>query len=94
VEKGDRERLADLEIRRWKAFLRLNGETLAESDEDILNEFKGFVHTLKRVGIDYSIIVNVEGHGAGTLTRRARQGASMVQSLSSNKRMKRVGGLD
>jgi len=49
-----------LEIRRWKAFLRLTGETLVDRDEDILDEFKGFVQALKRVGIDYSIVVNVE----------------------------------
>jgi hypothetical protein len=83
-----------LEVRRWKAFLRLTGETLVERDEDVLNEFKGFVQALKRVGIGYSIIVNVEGRRAGTLTRQARQGASMVQSLSSTKRMQRVGGLE
>jgi len=83
-----------LEVRRWKAFLRLTGETLVERDEDVLNEFKGFVQALKRVGIDYSIIINVEGRRAGTLTRQARQGASMVQSLSSTKRMQRVGGLE
>src|SRR4029077_2134909 len=88
------ERLADLEIRRWKAFMRLNGETLAENDEDILNEIKGFVQALKRVGIEYSIIVNVEERGADTLTRQARQGPSMVQSRSSTKRMQRVGGLE
>ncbi len=49
-----------MEIRRWKAFLRLTGETLVDRDEDILDEFKGFVQALKRVGIDYSIVVNVE----------------------------------
>jgi len=50
-----------LENRRWKAFLRLTGETLVERDDEILDEFKGFVNALKRVGVDYSIIVNVEG---------------------------------
>lgn len=49
-----------MEIRRWKAFLRLTGETLAERDDEILDEFKGFVQALKRVGIDYSIVVTVE----------------------------------
>ena len=34
---------------------------MVERDEDILNEFKGFVQALKRVGVEYSIIVNVEG---------------------------------
>ncbi len=50
-----------LENRRWKAFLRLTGETMVERDDEILDEFKGFVNALKRVGVDYSIIVNVEG---------------------------------
>jgi hypothetical protein len=50
-----------LENRRWKAFLRLRGETLVEKDDEILNEFKGFVDALKQAGVDYSIIVNVEG---------------------------------
>ena len=50
-----------LENRRWKAFLRLTGETMVEKDDEILDEFKGFVNALKRVGVDYSIIVNVEG---------------------------------
>jgi hypothetical protein len=83
-----------LEVRSWKAFLRLNGETLVERDADILNEFKGFVQALERVGIDYSIIVNVEGRRAGTLTRQAQQGTSMIQSPSSTKRPQRVGGLE
>ena len=50
-----------MQSRKWKAFLRLQGETLVDNDEDILNEFSGFVQQLKRVGVEYSIIVNVEG---------------------------------
>ena len=68
-----------MEIRRWKAFLRLNGETLVERDEDILNEFKEFVQALKRVGIDYSIIVNVEGGKTQLLGQR-----SQLQPISEN----------
>jgi hypothetical protein len=68
-----------LEIRRWKAFLRLKGETLVERDEDILDEFKEFVQALKRVGIDYSIIVNVEG---GKTQLLGQQG--QVQPISEN----------
>lgn len=49
-----------MEPRRWKAFLRLTGQTLVDNEDDILNEFKGFVSVLDKVGIDYSIIVNVE----------------------------------
>jgi hypothetical protein len=58
-----------LELRRWKAFLRLNGQTM-DSEEDILNEFSGFVSALSRIGIEYSIIVNVEG---GRTKRFSRQ---------------------
>ncbi|HYY92512.1 MAG TPA: hypothetical protein VE955_11040 [Candidatus Dormibacteraeota bacterium] len=68
-----------MEIRRWKAFLRLKGETLVERDEDILDEFKEFVQALKRVGIDYSIIVNVEG---GKTQLLGQQG--QVQPISEN----------
>jgi hypothetical protein len=49
-----------LEPRRWKAFLRLTGQTVVENEDDILNEFTGFVSLLDKVGIGYSIIVNVE----------------------------------
>ena len=51
--------------------MRLNGETLVERDEDILNEFKGFVQALKRAGIDYSVVVNVEESRTDRLTKRA-----------------------
>jgi hypothetical protein len=73
-----------LEIRRWKAFLRLNGETLVEHDQDILNEFKGFVQALKRVGIEYSIIVNVEGE-TESLANRAIEDSPMTSDLSPRK---------
>ena len=49
-----------MKIRKWTAFIRLNGEMLVERDEEILNEFKGFVLGLKGVGIEYSLLVNVE----------------------------------
>ena len=74
-----------MEIRRWKAFLRLNGETLVDRDEDILNEFKEFVQALKKVGIDYSIIVNVEG-GKTQILGQQRQ----VQPISENTPQKRT----
>ena len=81
-----------MEIRRWKAFLRLEGETLVERDEDILNEFKGFVQALKRVGIDYSIVVNVEEGKPERLTGRPKQAASMTHGPSHEKGTERVGG--
>ena len=49
-----------MEPRRWKAFLRLKGQTLADSEDDILKEFTGFVSALNRIGVEYSIIVDVE----------------------------------
>lgn len=79
-------------IRRWKAFLRLQGETQAERDEDILNEFKGFVQALKRVGIDYSIVVNVEEGRQDGLIGRQRHEASMAHSPTHHKGTERVGG--
>gem|GEM_PF-3721668 len=83
--------MGDLEVRRWKAFLRLNGETLVERDEDILNEFKGFVQALKRIGVDYSIVVNIEQSGTENFSGLARPSASIAHGLSSTKRVQRVG---
>ena len=48
-----------METRKWKAFLRMNGETTVDSP-DILIEFKAMVEYLKSVGVDYSIVVQVE----------------------------------
>lgn len=80
-----------MEVRRWKAFLRLEGESIVEREEDIMNEFKGFVQTLKRVGIDYSIIVNVE-KGKLEATSRPKQAASMAHAPLREKGTERVGG--
>jgi hypothetical protein len=49
-----------METRKWKAFLRMNGETLVDTDQDILTEFKAMVEYLKWIGVDYSIVVQVE----------------------------------
>ncbi len=49
-----------MEARRWKAFLRMNGETAVESSQDILIEFKAMVEYLKCIGVDYSMVVQVE----------------------------------
>ena len=49
-----------MEVRRWNAFLRLSGESQVNRVEEILTEFKGFAQSLKRVGIESSIILNVE----------------------------------
>ncbi|HYY92823.1 MAG TPA: hypothetical protein VE955_12615 [Candidatus Dormibacteraeota bacterium] len=63
----------------------MNGETLVERDEDILDEFKEFVQALKRVGIDYSIIVNVEG-GKTQVLGQQRQ----VQPISESAPQRRT----
>jgi hypothetical protein len=49
-----------METRRWKAFLRINGETMVDSSQDILAEFKAMVEYLKCIGVDYSVVVQVE----------------------------------
>jgi len=49
-----------METRRWKAFLRMNGETTVDTGQDILTEFKAMVEYLKWIGVDYSMVVQVE----------------------------------
>jgi cytochrome c len=49
-----------METRKWKAFLRMNGETSIDTEQDILTEFKAMVEYLKWIGVNYSIIVQVE----------------------------------
>jgi hypothetical protein len=44
---------------KWMALLRLKGETQAE--EDMLNEFSGFVQSIRGVDVDYNVIVFIEG---------------------------------
>ena len=54
-----------MEARKWKAFLRVNGETTVDSSYDILTELKAMVEYLKSIGVDYSIFVRVEADKAG-----------------------------
>ncbi len=49
-----------METRRWKAFLRMNGETTVDTSQDVLTEFKVMVEYLKCIGVDYSMVVQVE----------------------------------
>ncbi len=49
-----------METRKWKAFLRMSGETTVDSSPDILIELKAMVKYLKSIGVDYSIVVQVE----------------------------------
>jgi hypothetical protein len=53
-----------METRKWKAFLRVNGETTVDGSHDILTEFKAMVEYLKSIGVDYSIFVQVEADPA------------------------------
>jgi hypothetical protein len=46
---------------RWTAYMKLKGQTWARKEEEILCEFDGFVQSLRGVGVDYNIIVMVEG---------------------------------
>jgi hypothetical protein len=46
---------------RWTAYMKLKGQTWARREEEILDEFDGFVQSLRSVGVDYNIIVMVEG---------------------------------
>jgi len=46
---------------RWTAYMKLKGQTGARREEEILDEFDRFVQSLRGVGVDYNIIVMVEG---------------------------------
>jgi hypothetical protein len=54
-----------METRKWKAFLRMNGETTVDTGQDILTEFKAMVEYLKWIGVDYSMVVRVEAGQTG-----------------------------
>ena len=41
--------------------MKLKGQTWARREEEILEEFEGFVQSLRGVDVDYKIIVMVEG---------------------------------
>ena len=55
-----RECLKLLESLRWKAFLRMTSETAVDTEQDILTEFKVVADFLKCLGVEYSMIVQVE----------------------------------
>jgi len=46
---------------RWTAYMKLKGQTWARREDEILEEFDGFVQSLRGLGVDYNIIVMVEG---------------------------------
>src|SRR2546425_4577514 len=46
--------------RKWRAYLKLEGETAVNCEEDIAEDFSAFVQTLRGILIDYNIVVFVE----------------------------------
>src|SRR5437879_338117 len=58
--RGSIQKGLSMENRKWKAFLRMTGETTVDASEDILTEFKAMVEYLKWIGVDYSMVVQVE----------------------------------
>lgn len=82
-----------METRRWRAFLRLKGESMVDSDDDILNEFKGFVQALRRIGVEYSIIVKVEGRRIEHLTELTGQFRSITHGpVHPGRTVRELGG--
>lgn len=71
-----------MEARRWKAFVRLSGESVVERDEEILTEFKGFAQSLNRTGIEYSIFLKVEEDHPNSCARPREQLRSTVRYYS------------
>ena len=70
---------------RWTAYMKLKGQTWARREDEILEEFEGFVQSLRGVDVDYNIIVMVEGKAprqirseditSNTQAKIAREGA-------------------
>lgn len=66
---------------------------MVENDEEILNEFNAFVQNLKQVGVDYSVIVNVEGEPTEHFLGGTGQFHSMAHSTAiQRKPVQRLGG--
>lgn len=82
-----------METRRWKAFLRLKGETDVKNENEILKDFTKFVFALKRIGVEYSIIVNVEGGRTERFTGRTGPINTMNERIPSrNRTQQSLGG--
>jgi hypothetical protein len=63
-----------METRKWKAFLRMKGETTVDTSQDILTELKAMVEYLNCIGVDYSMVVQVEaGQTMGSQTLALEQ---------------------
>jgi hypothetical protein len=57
--KHARNRIA--ESYKWTAFMKLQGQTYVRSKKEIMYEFEGFVQSLRGAGVDYKIVVMVQG---------------------------------
>jgi hypothetical protein len=53
--------------KKWRAFLRLKGETWTSKREETVREFVGLVQFLRGVDVDYNLIVFVEDEGSRVL---------------------------
>jgi hypothetical protein len=63
-----------METRKWKAFLKMNGETTVDVGQDMLAECRVIVEYLKCIGVDYSMVVQVEaGQKEGSQTLALEQ---------------------
>jgi hypothetical protein len=60
----------------------LKGETLVENDRDVMIEFTGFARQLEKVGVDYSIVVSVDGGPVGRFGTKPRELERTVQNSS------------
>ena len=74
-------------FRKWKAFVKLNGETIVDNDRDIVKDFTGFAKELERVGVEYSIVVGV---GIGSI-RRSSARINRLQPIASASARRHVG---
>ena len=67
---------------KWTAYMKLKGQTWARKENEILSEFDGFVQSLRGIGVDYNIIVMVEGKAPRELrsSHRLRENHPKVSS--------------
>lgn len=78
--------------RKWKAFMRLYGETPVESEQDIVKEFTGFAKQLERVGVEYSIVVTVDKGPIRQYSARTSRSQPIVSSPGPTRGLARPEG--
>jgi hypothetical protein len=66
---------------RWTAYMKLKGQTWARKEDEILDEFEGFVQSLRGVGVNYNIIVLVEGKAPRELRSESKMEENMRESI-------------